>query len=99
MTLWRIATVKSTGKKYVVQQLDFRTDRCHTWGELMSFDTKKHLRTFEGAKVFDLKDVSIEKDVVITTKLLDELYEQSLEAHKADIESGKMRATSSKYRK
>lgn len=99
MNLYRIATVKATGKKYVIQQIDFRTDRVHTWGELMSFDTKKHSRTFEGVKVFSLNEVSIQKDVPVTPALLDELFEQSLEAHKELIEGGKMRTHSSKYRR
>ncbi len=99
MNLYRIATVKATGKKYVVQQLDFRTNRAHCWGELMSFDTKKHYRTFEGAKAFDLGEVTITKDVVLTQAVLDELFTQSLEAHKELIEAGKMNVRSAKYRK
>lgn len=99
MNLYRIATVKATGKKYVIQQIDFRTDRVHTWGELMSYDTKKCSRTFEGAKAFAINEVSIAKDVPLTTKLLDELFEQSVEAHKTDVEAGKIRVTSAKYRK
>lgn len=99
MNLYRIATVKATGKKYVVQQLDFRTNRAHCWGELMSFDTKKNYRTFEGAKAFDLNEVTITKDVALTQALLDELFNQSLDAHKELIESGKMNVRSAKYRK
>lgn len=99
MNLYRIATVKATGKKYVVQQLDFRTNRAHCWGELMSFDTKKNYRTFEGAQAFDLGEVTITKDVVLTQAVLDELFTQSLEAHKEAIETGKMNVRSAKYRK
>lgn len=99
MNLVRIATVKSTGKRYIVQQLDFKTNRAHCWGELMSYDTKKSSRTFEGAKAFDLNEVTIAKDVPLTPKLLDELFEQSVEAHKADVEAGKFRVTAAKYRK
>ena len=99
MNLYRIATVRATGKRYVVQQLDFRTNRAHCWGELMAFDTKKNYRHFEGALSFDLGEVTIAKDVQLTQKLLDELFDQSVEAHKADVESGKMAVRSAKYRK
>jgi hypothetical protein len=99
MNLYRIATVKATGKKYVVQQLDFRTNQAHCWGELMSFDTKKNFRTFEGALKFPLDAVTITKDVTLTQALLDELFAQSLEAHKELIENGKMNVRSAKYRK
>lgn len=99
MNLYRIAKVNATGKKYVIQQVDFRTDRVHTWGELMSYDTKKCSRTFEGAKSFGLNEVTIIKDVALTQSLLDELFEQSVEAHKELIESGKLRHVSAKYRK
>lgn len=99
MNLYRIATVKATGKKYVVQQLDFRTNQAHCWGELMSFDTKKNYRTFEGALKFPLEAVTIAKDVTLTQAVLDELFNQSLEAHKEAIETGKMSVRSAKYRK
>lgn len=99
MNLYRIATVKATGKKYVVQQLDFRTNQAHCWGELMSFDTKKNFRTFEGALKFPIEAVTITKDVVLTQAILDELFAQSLEAHKEAIESGKFNVHSAKYRK
>lgn len=99
MNLVRIATVKSSGMRYVVQQLDFRTNQCHTFGELMAFDTKKASRQYEGVKKFDLSEVSIQKDVQLTTKLLDELFEQSLKVHEAEIAEGKFKTTSAKYRK
>jgi hypothetical protein len=99
MNLVRIATIKATGKRYVVQQLDFKTNRAHCWGELMSYDTKKSSRTHEGAKAFDLNEVTIARDVPLTNKLLDELFAQSLEVHKEAIEAGKMSVRSAKYRK
>lgn len=99
MNLVRIATVNKTGQRYVVQQLDFRTNRCHCWGELMSYDTKKCSRTFEGAKVFDLAEVTIAKDIPLTTKLLDELFDQSVQAHAQDVSEGKLVLRQAKYRK
>lgn len=94
----RIAKVKATGQRYIVQQLDFRSDQAHCWGEVLVADSRKGLR-HEGSKSFGLNQVEISKDTLLTQALMDELFEQSVQAHKADIEAGKLKLTVSKHRK
>lgn len=95
MRIERIATVKKTGSRYIVQQLDFRTGKCYCWGELMGFDTKKGSK-HESSLSFPIEQVSIQNDVVVDLKLYDELFEQSKRAHAADIESGALVQTGHK---
>jgi hypothetical protein len=95
----RIATVKATGEKYVVQQMDLRTNKVHTWGELMRFDTSGRQATlFEGVKSFPLEAVTITKDVFLTLDVLNELFEQSKRAHAEAIATGKLVPKTSRSR-
>lgn len=99
MQLVRIATVKATGEKYVVQQLDLRTMKCYTWGELMRFDTSgKQANLFEGSKSFSLDAVVVTKDVALNLAVLDELFEQSKKAHAEQLASGSIQAKVSRSR-
>jgi len=95
----RIATVTATGEKYVVQQLDFRTNKVYTWGELMRFDTSgRQANLFEGTKSFPLSDITLSKDVWLDLKLFDELFEQSKKAHAAQIAEGALTPRCSRSR-
>lgn len=96
----RIATVKATGKRYVVQQLDLRQDVCHCWSELVKFEFKngKLIKAqFENPIAFPLKDVAI-KDAVLTVDVLDELFEQTKTKYAAEIEAGKLKVHASRRR-
>lgn len=93
MKLERIAMVKATGKKYVVQQLDFRTGRCHCWGELISFEFRKNVlvkHKYDAVHSFPLEAVSISKDVALTPDLMSELFAQAKAKYEEMIAQGKM---------
>lgn len=75
----RVATVKATGSRYVVQQVDFRAEKVHCWGEVMFASSTKGTK-HEGAKFFLLNEVDI-NEVPFDQKLKDELFEQSAKAH------------------
>lgn len=84
MTTIRLATVKATGKRYVVQQMDLRraTPVVHCWGEVSSFrlpGTTKH----RGSKTFILEAVDV-TEVERTAELLTALWHQGLEALRAE---------------
>ena len=83
----RIAKVRATGARFVVQQIDFRAERVHVWGELISFrETRpgsgKFSCRFESAQSFALSDVEI-ADVVLNEKTVRALLEQTKAARRA----------------
>ena len=93
MKMERIATVKATGKKYIVQQLDFRTGRCHCWGELMDFEFRKNVlvkHKYEAGNSFPLEAVSISNDVALSPDLMSELFAQAKVKYEEMIAQGKM---------
>lgn len=94
----RIAKVKSTGQRYVVQQLDFRADVAHCWGEVTVVDSRKGTK-HEGSVQFPLTSVEVSKDQPMTQALMDELFAQAVKAKSADIESGKLVVKVSRHRK
>ena len=73
----RIATVKATGKRYIVDQLDFRANKAHVWGEVTSVTAKgAALQTrHDGRKAFLLDAVTI-AEVDRTQELLRGLFDQ-----------------------
>jgi len=81
----RIATVKATGKRYIVLQLDFRTDKAHVWGEVIEVVQKgRTLQTrHEGQKTFHLDEVII-SEVDRTPPMLRELFNQRIEGLRAE---------------
>ena len=80
----RIATVKATGERFIVQRLyiaaDAKDSKCFTWGQLTSYKglASKHAPS----KTFLLSAVEI-KEVRKTPALLAELMEQ----HVKDLET------------
>ena len=71
----RVATVKATGKRFVVQQLEFsKNPKAHCWGNLVEYKglSSKH----DPSISFDLKDVEI-SEVPRTIQLLDALFQQT----------------------
>lgn len=88
MTLYRIATVKATGKRYIVQFIDFRANKVVCWGELTSHRglSSKH----EGTKAFMLDFVEIAPEAPKTEALMAQLFQQMLaskreEGHQIDV--------------
>ena len=81
----RIATVKATGKKYVVLRLYLPTQasekaKCFCCGELVSFMEDTLNARHEKTKVFLLDAVEIE-EVPRTRELVEELFTQTLKAY------------------
>lgn len=76
-TLFRIATVKATQKKYLVSYIDFRANKVVCWGEV----TKRlGLRTWhDKTKSFPLADVEVSPEQPKTAALLEQLTEQMFE--------------------
>jgi hypothetical protein len=77
MTLYRVATVKATGKKYLVSYIDFRANKVVCWGEVVSrrgFATKH-----EGTKAFLLDFVEISPEAPRTEELMRSLVTQMLD--------------------
>jgi len=75
MTLYRIATVKATGKKYLVSFIDFRANKVVCWGEVTK---RKGLRTWHGPnKAWMLEAVEIgperPKDEAFVRELVDQM--------------------------
>lgn len=72
--LHRLATVKTTGKKYFVNFVDFRANKVHCWGEV---ERSKGLKTWHGpAKVFLLEAVDlseVHKDGWLVQILVDQM--------------------------
>jgi hypothetical protein len=81
----RIATTK-TGQQYVVNQVDFRTDRVHCWGEVQAWAGSERrglvTLTHEEAKAFPLTEVTL-TEVPRTIALADKLLKQTLAARLA----------------
>lgn len=77
-TTKRIATVKATGKKYLVQQVSFGTPaKVHVWGEVIR--SKGLGTTHETPKAFLLDAVEI-AEVPWTHALVAELFKQGCDA-------------------
>lgn len=87
MATHRIATVKATGKKYIVQFIDFRANKVVCWGEV---ELRTGLRTKHGPnKAFLLEAVEI-KEEPKTEALVQALVDQFLtglteEGHVVDV--------------
>ena len=88
----RLATVKSTGKKYVVNFLDFRANKVFCHGEVSK--ALQNGATTHGAGVsFPMTDVVL-AEVPKTWELVDELFMQNINGQKAagaDIDIRKTR--------
>jgi hypothetical protein len=87
-TMFRIATVKATGKKYIVNYIDFRANKVVCWGEV----TKRvGLKTWHGPnKVLLLDAVEIGPEQVKDEALMQELVDQMIhglreEGHQVDV--------------
>lgn len=70
----RIATVKATGERFLVQQRDLEGRKVHVHGHVTSFE--EHVARYDGSKVFTEDAVTVE-DVLVTAVLLDELFQQT----------------------
>ncbi len=80
--LCRVATVKATGKKYLVQFIDFRANKVVCWGELVTF---RGLGTrHDGTKAFLLEFVEISPEMPKTDALVSELMEQMFASKRAE---------------
>ena len=98
-TLYRIATVKASGKKYLVSYIDFRANKVVCWGEVTrrkGFATKH-----EGTKAFLLDFVEISPEAPRTEELIAGLVDQMLngkveEGH--DLEVRRSRHGNIRYR-
>lgn len=71
------------GRRYIVQQVDFRSDIVHTWGEVVAVRGKT--TSHAGAKSFALGDVTI-AEAAKTDVLLAELFDQA----RAAVRSGEL---------
>ena len=85
----RIATVKATGKRYILKQLNFQAGKAYVWGELKSY-AHNGIRTTSqvhfDSKVFLIDAVEIA--VVEQTKdLLAELWSQMVDSLRAKGET------------
>lgn len=87
-TLFRIATVKAPGKKYLVQFIDFRANKVVCWGEVIR---RRGLRTTHGPnKVYLLDAVEIGAERAKDEDFVAELMDQMLtglkeEGHVVDV--------------
>jgi hypothetical protein len=81
-TLFRIATVKATGKKYLVNYIDFRANKVHCWGEV----TKRvGLRTWHGpSKSWLLEAVEIGPERAKDDAFVSELFNQMVDGLKEE---------------
>lgn len=76
MTLFRIATVKATGKKYLVSYIDFRANKVVCHGEVTRH---RGLQTWhDGTKAFLLDVVDIAPEAPKTPELVRQLWEQCI---------------------
>ena len=73
----RIATVKRTGERFLVQQLVLATGMVHCWGDVLSY--RGTSPKFTESRIFRRDDVNI-TDSVITPPLLSELIHQTRKA-------------------
>lgn len=76
----RIATVRSTGSRYVVQAVDFAKNVVHCWGEVRSH--KGASTAHDGVLKFALADVELAM-VPATEQLASELFAQHIAAKRA----------------
>lgn len=76
----RIATVKETGKRYIINRINFNTDMVYCYGELVSFKGLKRKHAHE--KSFPLEAVDIEP-ARINEALLSNLFDQAIDAAEA----------------
>ena len=80
--LIRVATVKASGKKYIVQFIDFRANKVVCWGEVATF---RGLGTrHEGTKAFLLEFVEIAPEAPKTDALVTELMNQMFASKRAE---------------
>ena len=98
MSTVRVATVKATGKRYIVQQVDFRAEKVHCWGEVVVTSERKGTK-HEGTKAFILSAVDIQNDVPFDDKLMRELFEQTKQVYAAELASGKKYVTERRTRR
>lgn len=91
MAKMRIATVKATGDRYLVQRLEIPTSgegRCHVWGEVTGFHTARAAtrdlamaRTastkHQASKTFPRGAVDVSEEVEITGNLAQGLLDQA----------------------
>ncbi len=77
MKLYRVATVKTTGKKYLVSYIDFKADKVVCWGEVTS--RKGFATKHDGTKAFLLDVVDIAPEAPRTEALMIELVNQMLD--------------------
>jgi hypothetical protein len=94
----RIATVKATGERFVVNSLDFKANTARCWGQVVACAGAR--TTHEaGGPVFALSDVSVES-VARTNALAIKLFEQTMRSRerrlmariRADVENASDRA-------
>lgn len=77
----RIATVRATGSRYVVQQVDFKTNTVYCWGEVTAVK-RGTAATHDASKKFPLAEVTL-SEVKRTNAFLIELFEQAVEERKS----------------
>lgn len=81
----RIATVKATGERYVVINIDFQQDIVHCWGETHRVHSRgQAVRTrHEGKRRFPLLDVDIKTvSRAQYAEIAHELFQQAVRASK-----------------
>jgi hypothetical protein len=98
MQTTRIATVKATGRRYIIQQIDFRAGKVHCWGEVVQTHERKGTR-HEGAKAFILSAVDIQNDVPYDDALMAALFEQTKQVYAAELASGRKYVTERRTRR
>jgi hypothetical protein len=81
-TLFRIATVKATGKKYLVNYIDFRANKVICWGEVTKL---VGLKTWHGSnKVFLLEAVEVGPERLKDRAFVAELFDQMVDGLKEE---------------
>lgn len=90
--LCRVATVKATGKKYLVQFIDFRANKVVCWGEVVTFrgTGTRH----DGTKAFLLEFVEIgseePKTQALVLCLMDQMFASKREeGHALDVRTSR----------
>lgn len=79
-TLYRIATVKADGKKYLVQYIDFRANKVMCWGEVTKC---VGLRTWHDKnQVFPLEAVEVGPERLKDRAFVAELFDQMVDGLK-----------------
>ena len=85
----RIARNRRNGRKYIVQQIDFRTNFVHTWGEVVLYDTKRGTVKHDGQLSHHLCDMDI-VEVPLTRELLDELFTHTKDVYAHELANGEV---------